>query len=84
MSDRAAVPSWVIDGWYANNPEKQQLAIARYFTPVTTPAERELARLPNCSAHLPTFACMDCGKFAFSKPTLCYWCARGGDDARLS
>ncbi len=23
---------------------------------------------------LPTFACTECGKFAFSKPTTCFWC----------
>lgn len=78
MSDRVAVPSWVVDGWYANNPAKQQHAIACYRRPVTTPAERELAQQPLAMA--PTFACLDCGKFAFSKPTRCYWCAKRGDD----
>lgn len=78
MSNRAAVPKWVTDGWYDNNPGLQQLAIERFAMPVTTPAERAAARAPNCHAGIPTFACIDCGKFAFSKPTLCYWCARGG------
>jgi hypothetical protein len=41
---------------------------------VTSPAERDVTCLQNGSAQFPTFACMDCGKFAFSKPTLCYWC----------
>lgn len=45
MREFAAVPSWVIDGWYGNNPDKQAHAIACYQLPVTTPAERELAQL---------------------------------------
>jgi hypothetical protein len=49
----AKVPAWVTDGWYANNPEKQQLAIARYHSPVATEREREAARVFNRLSEMP-------------------------------
>jgi hypothetical protein len=72
MRHALAVPAWVVDGWYANNPDKQQLAIARYFIPVTTLAERAAARAFVLTA---SAACVSCGCFAFpTQGTRCWWC----------
>lgn len=67
-----AVPQWVIDGWYSNNAEKQRLAIIHFHHPVTTAAERAKAK-----AYKPdgiSYACASCGKFAFNRPRICFWC----------
>jgi hypothetical protein len=69
MADRErVVPAWVTDGWYSNNTAQQQLAIARYFAPVTTPAEVSLVRLDTAlhAMHLAG----EC-----KRP--CYWCGEG-------
>jgi hypothetical protein len=105
VNNRAAVPAWIADGsWYANNPQKLQLAIVRSFDPVTTPLERDRVGLfrrrkanpelpiavmldapPDARefvsmmiehARTPTFACSECGRFAFPSPCRCYWCER--------
>jgi hypothetical protein len=68
-----SVPSWVIDGWYSNNPEKQRMAIARYHQPVISPSER--ARIAAIDVEkLDCFPCSSCGKFAFAQPSTCFWC----------
>lgn len=73
------VPKWVLDGWYGNNPDRQQFAIARYRTPVVTDAERDAARAYAVrSETTATFACEECGRFAFPTPTICFWCTRCG------
>lgn len=41
------MPRWVIDAGginYPNNPDRQQMAIANWHRPVTTPRERAAAR----------------------------------------
>jgi hypothetical protein len=73
----APVPGWVLDGWYCNNPDRQQFAIARYRTPVCTAVERDAARAYNAIPKPATFACTVCGQFAFAEPTQCFWCRRG-------
>jgi hypothetical protein len=73
----AKVPAWVTDGWYANNPEKQQLAIARYYSPVATEAERVAAREFSVPKNRrESHACSSCGRFAFAAPRICFWCER--------
>lgn len=69
------VPEWVTDGWYANNPGAQQSAIARFRMPVCTDAEREAAR---SFVREPAAPCTGCGRFAFAKPTMCFWCRPAG------
>jgi hypothetical protein len=48
------MPRWVVDGWYSNNPMKQQMAVANWHRPVTTPRERQEAReaLANASPEI--------------------------------
>lgn len=70
----APVPDWVIGGWYANNPERMRIAMIRYHLPVTTAEEREEAHTFTIDG--VTYPCQVCGKFAFSKPSTCYWCGR--------
>lgn len=60
---------------YPNNPERQQLAIARWHLPVATPAEVAASRAFVLPA---TLGCTACRRFAFSAPTVCFWCRRGG------
>jgi hypothetical protein len=74
MVASATVPSWVIDGWYPNNPMGQKLAALHYAMPSSTEREREASKAYAPTA--PTFGCTACGRFAFSKPTTCFWCAR--------
>lgn len=41
------MPDWILNAGginYPNNPERQQLAVARWHRPVTTPEERAAAR----------------------------------------
>jgi hypothetical protein len=74
VSERAAVPAWITAD-YGEDDHGRRLAIARFRAPVTSLLELE--RLRDYNAVTPpalTFACSDCGKFAFSQPTRCYWC----------
>lgn len=69
------VPSWVTE-WYGNDPVGQRMAIANFLRPKTTVAERlaaqaYAARRANQPASPP---CMKCGRFAFPKPRICFWC----------
>lgn len=70
------IPAWVLDGWYANNSEKQAHAIACYRRPVCTEAERGAARAYAAEAKSETFGCAVCGQFAFDRPRVCFWCGR--------
>jgi hypothetical protein len=75
VRDRAKweVPAWIADGsWYANNPSKLQMAISRFYLPVTKRKERDAVAAYAPSA--PTFSCSSCGRFAFAAPTVCHWC----------
>jgi hypothetical protein len=72
MSRLAPVPSWVTDGWYSNNPFAQQLAIKRWYMPVTSPGEVAASKAFTLA---PTMGCASCGKFAFMRPTICHWCS---------
>jgi len=66
------VPTWVTDGWFASDAHGQKLAALRYLMPTSTPAERQANAAYAPAA--PTFGCSSCGRFAFARPTLCYWC----------
>lgn len=69
---RPRVPTWVTE-WFANDPFGQKLAVNRYHQPVTTEAERMAASTFTLERGI---GCTSCGRFAFPKPTLCYWCQR--------
>jgi hypothetical protein len=68
------VPSWVTDHWYPNDPMGQRLAALHYLEPATTAIERRAnaAFVPSGA----TYGCSSCGRFAFARPTTCFWCAR--------
>jgi len=69
------VPSWVYDGWFANNQQAQHMPMIHYATTEhTTPAERAASA---AFVLAPSFPCTSCGRFSF--PTLmdCFWCRRG-------
>jgi hypothetical protein len=48
------------------------LACSRRVEPVTTEYERAVVRAFTTPGD--TFACSNCGRFAFAVPTLCHWC----------
>lgn len=82
------MPSWVVSGWYANNPDAQARASAHWHhmrrIGWTTAEERAAAqkakrershfrsRLKPCAG--------GCG-LAFFRETTCYWCRQRGYDA---
>ena len=66
------VPAWVTEG-YGEDVHARRLAVVRYQAPATTARERAAAKA--FTPAVPTLPCASCGKFAFAKPTICYWCA---------
>jgi hypothetical protein len=58
------------------------LSCVRALQPVTTASDRAAAKIPLDFA--PVFPCSSCGKFAFSQPTRCYWCATSVSGNQIS
>lgn len=72
--DLRTVPAWVTS-WYPNDPQGQKIAAVKWLMAHSTEAERAASKAFTPSD--PTFACESCGRFAFSKPTTCFWCTTG-------
>jgi len=67
--------------WRRRNEEYQgelhsdAVVCVRRLRPVITPRERVLIESMRGQPRAEVFTCASCGNFAFSRPTICYWCA---------